>query len=86
MQNEAVMPDVTCISNLFILFGIIFTLPTNPAISKLRQFRSPRTACVLEETLKAGCPFYLVSMPQEVRFHMGGKRVTCSGLTHSREG
>jgi len=33
------------------------------AISKLRQFRSPLS----EETLKAGDPFYLVSMPREVK-------------------
>ena len=32
------------------------------AVSKLRQFRSPH-----EQTLKAGGPFYLVSMPGEVK-------------------
>ena len=38
------------------------------AISKLRQFRSPRIClCLSEETPKAGGPFYLVSMPAEVK-------------------
>ena len=38
------------------------------AISKLRQFRSPHIClCFSEETLKAGVPFYLVSMPREVK-------------------
>ena len=42
---------------------------SNPpiAILKLRQFRSPHIClCLSEETLKAGGPFYLVSMPGEV--------------------
>ena len=34
------------------------------AVLKLRQFRSPHIClCLSEETLKAGGPFYLVSMP-----------------------
>ena len=38
------------------------------AISKLRQFHSPHICmCLTEETLKAGGPFYLVSMPGEVK-------------------
>ena len=38
------------------------------AVSKLRQFRSPRVClCLSEETLKAGGPFYLVSMAGEVK-------------------
>ena len=38
------------------------------AISKLRQFRSPHICLYLsEETLKAGGPFYLLSMPGEVK-------------------
>ena len=38
------------------------------AVSKLRQFRSPHIClCVSEETLKAGGPFCLVSMPGEVK-------------------
>ena len=38
------------------------------AVSKLRQFRSPRLClCLSEETLKAGGPFYLVAMPGEVK-------------------
>ena len=37
------------------------------AVSKLRQFRSPYIClCLSEEILKAGGPFYLVSMPGEV--------------------
>ena len=37
-------------------------------ISKLRQFHSPHIYLRLsEETLKAGGPFYLVSMPGEVK-------------------
>ena len=36
-------------------------------VSKLRQFRSPRIClCLSEETLQAGGPFYMVSMPGEV--------------------
>ena len=38
------------------------------AILKLRQFHSPFICLYLsEETLKAGGPFYLVSMPGEVK-------------------
>ena len=38
------------------------------AVSKLRQFRSPHIClCLSEESLKAGGPFYLVSMPGEVK-------------------
>ena len=38
------------------------------AVSKLRQFLSPHIClCLSEETLKAGGPFYLVSMPGEVK-------------------
>ena len=34
-------------------------------VPKLRQFRLPNIClCLLEETLKAGGPFYLVSMPE----------------------
>ena len=37
------------------------------AVSKLRQFRSPHIClCLSEETLKAGGPFYLVSMSGKV--------------------
>ena len=38
--------------------------------------------CLSDETLKAGGPFYLVSMPGEVKDPT--KCVTCSGLTNSR--
>ena len=38
------------------------------AVSKLRQFRLPHIClCLSEETLKAGGPFSLVSMPGEVK-------------------
>ena len=38
------------------------------AVLKLRQFRSSHIClCLSEETLKAGGPFYLVSMPGEVK-------------------
>ena len=38
------------------------------AFLKLKQFRSPHIClCLSEETLKAGDPFYLVSMPGEVK-------------------
>ena len=42
---------------------------TPPAVVlKLRQFRSPHIClCLSEETLKAGGPFYLLSMPGEVK-------------------
>ena len=46
-------------------------------ILKLRQFPSRHIACgFLEETLTAIDPFYLVSMREEVRSHMGDKCVT----------
>ena len=38
------------------------------AVSKLRQFRSPHIClCLLEETLNAGGPFYLVSIQGDVK-------------------
>ena len=38
------------------------------AVSKFRQFRLPYIClCLSQETLKAGVPFYLVSMPEEVK-------------------
>ena len=43
------------------------SIPPTP-VSKLRQFRSSHIClCFLKETLKAGGPFYLVSMPGEVK-------------------
>ena len=37
-------------------------------VSKLRQFHSPHIClCLSEEILTAGGPFYLVSMPGEVK-------------------
>ena len=60
------------------------------AVSKRRQFHSPHIClCLSEETLKAGGPFYLVSVPGEVKDPpqgVNGKYVTYSGLTNSREG
>ena len=48
------------------------------AVSKLRQFHSPHIClCLSEETLKVGGPFYLVSMPGEVKGPtQGGKLMT----------
>ena len=37
------------------------------AVLKLRQFDHPTFAGLSKETLKAGGPFYLVSMPGEVK-------------------
>ena len=37
------------------------------AVSKLKQFHSPYICLLSEETLKASGPFYLVSMPGEVK-------------------
>ena len=40
------------------------------AVLKLRQFLSPHIClCLSEETLKADGPFYLVSMPGEIKDH-----------------
>ena len=54
-------------------------------VSKLRQFRSPHIClCLSEEILKAGGPFYMVSMSGVGKIsHTWGKCVTCSGLTNS---
>ena len=39
------------------------------AVSKLRQFRSHHIClCLSEDTLKAGSPFYMVSLPGEVKY------------------
>ena len=47
------------------------------AVSKLRQFRSPHIClCLLEETLKASGPFYLVFMPGHVNDPTQGINVT----------
>ena len=46
------------------------------AASKLRQFPSHHIClCLLEETLKAGGPFYLMSMPGEVKYPTQGVNV-----------
>ena len=38
------------------------------AVLKLKHFHSPHIClCLSEETLKAGGPFYLVTMPGEVK-------------------
>ena len=38
------------------------------AVSKLMHFRSPQICpCLSEETLKAGVPFYLISMAGEIK-------------------
>ena len=46
------------------------------AVLKLRQFHSPHIClCLSEEPLKAGGPFYLVSMPREVKYPTQGVNV-----------
>ena len=56
-----------------------------PPFRNLSNFVYPTFACLSEETLKAGGPFYLVSMLCEVKDPtQGGKCLTCSGLTNSR--
>ena len=46
------------------------------AVSKLRQFRLPHICrCLSEETIKAGGPFHLVSMPREVKYPTQGINV-----------
>ena len=68
------------------LVALLLLYPPTPVL-KLRQFHSPHIClCLSEDTLKAGGPFYLVSMPGEVKDPTRGKCVTCSGLTNSREG
>ena len=58
-----------------------------PPFQNLGSFVHPTFACLSEEPLKAGGPFFLVSMPGEVKNPtQGGKCVTCSGVTNSREG
>ena len=44
------------------------SIPPNTVL-KLSQYLSPHIClCLSEETLKAGGPFYLVSMPGEVKY------------------
>ena len=61
-----------------------------PPLSNFDNFVHPTFACFSEETLKASGPFYMVSYSVYVRgskrSHAGGKCVTCSELTNSREG
>ena len=46
------------------------------AVPKLRQFRLPHIClCLSEETVKTGGPFYLVSMPEEVKYSTQGANV-----------
>ena len=45
------------------------------------KIRDCVSLCLLDETLKADGPFYLVSMPGEVKYPtQGGKFLTCRGL------
>ena len=54
------------------------SIPPN-AVSKLRQFSSPHIClCFSEDTLKAGGPFYLVSMPGEVKDPTQGVKLMCN--------
>jgi len=40
------------------------------AVSKIRQYRLPYIClCLSEETIKAGGPFYMVTMPGEVKVY-----------------
>ena len=49
---------------------------TSTAVAKLRQFRLPHIClCFSEETLKAGGPFYMVSMQGEVKYPTQGVNV-----------
>ena len=55
-------------------WGRWFNPPT--AVSKLRQMCDEQNyLCLLKETLKAGGPFYLVSMPGEVKYPTQGVNV-----------
>ena len=45
-----------------------------------KQFHSPQFACLSEETLKAFGPFYLVSMPGEVKDPMQENEKTCKQI------
>ena len=57
------------------------------AVSKLRQFRSPHICrCLSEETKSRWSLLSGVYARGSKRSHTGGKCVTCSGLTNSREG
>ena len=51
------------------------------ATSKLGQLRSPHFACLSEETVKAVDPFYLVSVPGEVKDPMQGNGKTYHRLS-----
>ena len=55
-----------------------------PPFQNLGNFVHHTFACVFRKRLKSGGPFYLVSMPREVKG--ATQEVTCSGLTNSREG
>ena len=47
---------------------------------------TPLCPCLWEETVKAVGPFYLGSMPGELKDPMQGNEKTCGGLINSREG
>ena len=56
------------------------------AVWKLGQFRLPHFACVFRKTLKAVGPFYLVSMPGEVKDPMQGNgKTVVDSLTLEKE-
>ena len=56
-------------------------------IWKLGQFHSPHYACHSEETVKAVGPFYLVSMPGEVKdpTQGNGKKTVMDSLTLEKD-
>ena len=64
------------------------TPPTCCCFETLAIFLLHICLCLSEETLKAGGPFYMVSVHARgsKRSHTGNKYVTCSGLINSREG
>ena len=57
---------------------------SNPTERPFRNFAiflsNPLYQCLSKETLTAVCPFYLVSMPGEVKYPTRGNCVTCCGL------
>ena len=72
--------------NLTTYFRYIYTInlvlmfKTTSAVSKLGQLRSPHFACLSEETGEEVGPFYLVSMPGEVKYSTqgNGKNLLCT--------
>ena len=67
VKDRGILWSVAVVERRTVNRGDGGSIPTT-AVSKLRQFRSPHIClCLSEETLKASGPFYLVSMPGEVK-------------------